>query len=143
MTDPWWVKEDNESGWAGIVDTGLWFAAQQLSLQASIIGIVGVVSLYNITSRTWKEIIFRVWVSVYLCVHAWACMRYEKLWKSFKGKLPGLIMKWMIQVEQCWLHRLWVINNRLFSHKHTCIPITDRAYYASELMYLSPSFGRF
>ena len=60
MTDPQWVKEDNESGWAGIVETGLWFAAQQLSLQASIIGIVGVVSLYNITSITWKEIIYKI-----------------------------------------------------------------------------------
>lgn len=57
MTDPRWVKrEDNESGWAGIVETGLWFAAQQLALQASVIGIVGIVLLYNTTSRTWNYI---------------------------------------------------------------------------------------
>lgn len=59
MTDPRWVKrEDDESGWAGIVETGLWFAAQQLPLQASIVGIVGIVCFT--IQLVELEIIYRV-----------------------------------------------------------------------------------
>lgn len=74
MTDPWWVKEDNESGWAGIVDTGLWFAAQQLSLQASIIGIVGVCRFtIQLVELEEKIYIGSECLYIYVCMHGHAC----------------------------------------------------------------------
>jgi hypothetical protein len=61
-------REDNECDWAGTVETELWFAAQQLTLQASIIGMAGIGLLYSITSKTCKEMLYRDSVCVCVCV---------------------------------------------------------------------------
>lgn len=66
----------------GIFETGLWFAAQQLTLQALIIGVAGVKLADSITGRTCKEMIH----SLSVCVHIY----YGKLCKFFKGKLSAV-----------------------------------------------------